>query len=66
MYLEHQWKKYMLTSKHLSTFSNNFPSVILISAPTVYVYNDGSQNMFLWRNMANYSQIIPVTPYLEH
>ena len=29
--------------------------------------NDGSQNRFLWRKMANYPQIIPVTPsYQEH
>ena len=29
--------------------------------------NDGSQNRYLWRNMANYPQIIPVTPsYQEH
>ena len=29
--------------------------------------NDGSQNMILWRNIANYPLIIPVTPsYLEH
>ena len=29
--------------------------------------NDGSQNMFLRRNMASYPYIIPVTPsYLEH
>ena len=29
--------------------------------------NDGSQNKFLWRNTANYPQIIPLTPsYLEH
>ena len=28
---------------------------------------DGSQNMLLGRNMANYFKIIPVTPsYLEH
>ena len=28
--------------------------------------NGGSQNMFLWRNMANHPKIIPVTPsYLE-
>ena len=29
--------------------------------------NVGSQNMFLWRIIANYPKIIPVTPsYLEH
>ena len=29
--------------------------------------NGGSQNMFLWRNIANYPLIIPVIPsYLEH
>ena len=29
--------------------------------------NDRSQHMFLWRNMANYPQIILVTPsYPEH
>ena len=29
--------------------------------------NDGSQNMFFWRNVANYPLIISVTPsYLEH
>ena len=25
---------------------------------------DGSQNMFLWRNMANYPKIIFVTPFI--
>ena len=29
--------------------------------------NDGSQNMFLWKNIDNYPKIIPDTPsYLEH
>ena len=29
--------------------------------------NDGSQNLFLWRNVANYPSIISVTPsYVEH
>ena len=29
--------------------------------------NDGSQNMFLWKNMDNYPKVILVTPsYLEH
>ena len=29
--------------------------------------NDGSQNMFLWRNLVNYPQITSVTPsYLEY
>ena len=29
--------------------------------------NDGSQNVFLWRNMASFSIIFPVTSsYLEH
>ena len=29
--------------------------------------NGGSQNMFLWRSMANYHLIIPITSsYLEH
>ena len=29
--------------------------------------NDGSQNMYFWKNMDNYPKIISVTPsYLEH
>ena len=29
--------------------------------------NEGSQHMFLWRNIKSYPLIIPVTPYLtEH
>ena len=29
--------------------------------------NDGSQNMFLWRYIANHLEIVSVTPfYLEH
>ena len=49
------------------------PKIMYFSTKTYIVthrdssnYYYGSQNMFLWRNMANYPQIIPVTPsYLE-
>ena len=39
----------------------------LIATSRSYGSNDGSQNMFLCRNLTNYPIIIPVTPsYLDH